>query len=52
MNVPGWRLHPLTGALTGHCSCRVSGNWRLSFYGLWQAEPKGLPQVERAHPAR
>jgi toxin HigB-1 len=31
MNVPGWRLHPLTGDLAGHWSVWVNGNWRLTF---------------------
>jgi proteic killer suppression protein len=31
MNVPGWKLHPLTGPLSGHWSVGVSGNWRLTF---------------------
>ena len=31
MNSPGWRLHPLKGALKGHWSVEVSGNWRLTF---------------------
>lgn len=31
MNVPGWGLHPLKGALEGHWSVWVSGNWRLTF---------------------
>ena len=31
MNVPGWRLHSLTGNLTGHYSVSVSGNWRMTF---------------------
>ncbi len=31
MNVPGWKLHPLTGNLAGHYSVWVSGNWRLTF---------------------
>jgi proteic killer suppression protein len=31
MNAPGWRLHPLSGALKGHWSVDVSGNWRLTF---------------------
>ncbi|QID18816.1 peptidase [Nitrogeniibacter mangrovi] len=31
MNLPGWRLHPLTGALAGHWSVTVNGNWRLTF---------------------
>ena len=31
MNVPGWNLHPLKGALAGHWSVWVSGNWRMTF---------------------
>jgi proteic killer suppression protein len=31
MNVPGWRLHPLTGGLAGHYSVTVDGNWRMTF---------------------
>jgi toxin HigB-1 len=31
MNSPGWRLHPLKGALEGHWSVMMSGNWRLTF---------------------
>lgn len=31
MNLPGWRLHRLTGALAGHWSVTVNGNWRLTF---------------------
>lgn len=31
MNVPGWRLHPLKGKLTGRWSVNVDGNWRLTF---------------------
>ncbi|WP_342132368.1 type II toxin-antitoxin system RelE/ParE family toxin [Hydrogenophaga sp. OTU3427] len=31
MNLPGWKLHPLSGALDGHWSVSVSGNWRLTF---------------------
>ncbi|WP_415257603.1 type II toxin-antitoxin system RelE/ParE family toxin [Thauera phenylacetica] len=31
MNLPGWRLHPLVGSLTGHYSVSVNGNWRLTF---------------------
>jgi toxin HigB-1 len=31
MNVPGWRLHALTGALAAHWSVWVNGNWRLTF---------------------
>lgn len=31
LNVPGWRLHPLTGKLAGHWAVTVNGNWRLVF---------------------
>ena len=31
MNLPGWRLHELKGALAGHWSVDVNGNWRLTF---------------------
>ena len=31
MNLPGWKLHPLSGVLGAHWSVRVSGNWRLTF---------------------
>jgi toxin HigB-1 len=28
---PGWRLHPLTGDLSGFWSLTVTGNWRIIF---------------------
>lgn len=31
MNMPGWRLHPLSGDLAGHWSVTVNGNWRMTF---------------------
>ncbi|MDP3334035.1 MAG: type II toxin-antitoxin system RelE/ParE family toxin [Methylococcaceae bacterium] len=31
VNLPGWRLHPLTGNLAGHYSIVVNGNWRITF---------------------
>lgn len=31
MNLPGWTLHPLSGALAGHWAVAVNGNWRLTF---------------------
>ena len=31
MNLPGWRLHGLTGDLAGHWSVTVNGNWRMTF---------------------
>jgi proteic killer suppression protein len=30
-NVPGWKLHGLSGQLAGHYSVTVNGNWRLTF---------------------
>lgn len=31
MNMPGWNLHSLHGALARHWSIKVNGNWRLTF---------------------
>lgn len=31
MNLPGWKLHSLSGVLEGHWAVSVSGNWRLTF---------------------
>lgn len=31
MDVPGWKLHPLSGDLAGHWSIWVNGNWRIIF---------------------
>jgi proteic killer suppression protein len=31
MNLPGWRLHALSGQMDGHWSIWVNGNWRLTF---------------------
>lgn len=31
MNLPGWKLHQLTGGLARHWSVSVSWNWRLTF---------------------
>jgi proteic killer suppression protein len=31
MNLPGWKLHPLSADLSGHWSASVSGKWRLTF---------------------
>ena len=30
-DLPGYRLHPLTGARQGEWSMRVTGNWRITF---------------------
>ena len=31
MDIPGYRLHPLTGDRRDQWSGRVSGNWRIVF---------------------
>ena len=31
IDIPGYRLHPLTGARKGYWSVRVTGNWRIVF---------------------
>ncbi|MCY3656796.1 MAG: type II toxin-antitoxin system RelE/ParE family toxin [Chloroflexi bacterium] len=31
MELPGFRLHALTGSLRGHYAVRVSANWRVTF---------------------
>ena len=31
MALPGWDMHPLTGALAGQFAVTVNGNWRLTF---------------------
>jgi len=31
MDIPGFRLHALKGAMRGRWSISVSGNWRLTF---------------------
>jgi proteic killer suppression protein len=31
MDIAGWGLHPLKGALEGHWAVKVNGNWRLTF---------------------
>ena len=31
MGLPGFRLHPLKGALKGHWAVSVSENWRVTF---------------------
>lgn len=31
LDIPGYRLHPLTGNLRGLWSIRVTGNWRIVF---------------------
>jgi proteic killer suppression protein len=31
LNVPGYRLHPLKGAMNGYWSVTVRANWRILF---------------------
>ena len=31
MNLPGFRLHKLSGDMEGHYAVSVSGNWRVTF---------------------
>ncbi|PIV32939.1 MAG: Killer protein [Lysobacterales bacterium CG02_land_8_20_14_3_00_62_12] len=31
LSLPGYQLHPLKGALKGHWSVWVNGNWRVTF---------------------
>ncbi len=31
LNIPNWRLHPLSGKLQGHWSITVNANWRVTF---------------------
>lgn len=31
MSIPGFRLHPLKGSMSGRWSITVSGNWRVTF---------------------
>lgn len=31
MDIPGFRLHPLKGAMRGRWSISVNGNWRMTF---------------------
>lgn len=31
MNIPGWKLHVLSGKFANHYSITVSGNWRVTF---------------------
>ena len=31
LDIPGFRLHPLNGAMKGRWSITVNGNWRVTF---------------------
>lgn len=47
MNVPGWRLHALSGDLKEHWSVWVNGNWRLTF--RYEAEDAVLVDYQDYH---
>lgn len=47
MSVPGWRLHPLEGNLTGHYSVTVNGNWRMTF--MFEGEDAVLVDYQDYH---
>jgi toxin HigB-1 len=47
MNVPGWRLHLLTGELAGYYSVTVNGNWRMTF--LFDGEDAVLVDYQDYH---
>jgi len=47
MNLPGWKLHPLSADLTGHWAVWVSGNWRLTF--VFEGEDAVLVDYQDYH---
>jgi proteic killer suppression protein len=47
MNVPGWRLHSLEGALLGHYSVTVNGNWLMTF--MFEGEDAVLVDYQDYH---
>jgi proteic killer suppression protein len=47
MNIPGWRLHPLSGQLENHWSVWVNGNWRLTF--VFEGEDAVLVDYQDYH---
>lgn len=47
MNIPGWRLHPLSGQIEGHWSVWVNGNWRLTF--MFEGEDAVLVNYQDYH---
>lgn len=42
MNLPGLRLHKLTGSFEGYWAVEVSGNWRVTFrfqeHAVWDVD--------------
>lgn len=47
MNVPGWKLHALEGALTDHYAVWVNGNWRMTF--MFEGEDAILVDYQDYH---
>lgn len=47
MDVIGWKLHPLKGALVDHWAVKVSGNWRLTF--MFEGEDAILVDYQDYH---
>lgn len=47
MNVPGWKLHPLEGALAEHYAIWVNGNWRMTF--MFEGENAVLVDYQDYH---
>jgi len=47
MNIPGWKLHALSGSLAGHYSITVNGNWRMTF--AFEGEDAILVDYQDSH---
>ncbi len=47
MNLPGWKLHPLSADLAEHWAVWVSGNWRLTF--VFEGEDAVLVDYQDDH---
>lgn len=47
MNVPGWKLHALSGELAGQYAITVNGNWRLTF--MFESEDAVLVNYQDYH---
>lgn len=47
MNVPGWKLHALEGALDQHYAVWVNGNWRMTF--MFEGENAVLVDYQDYH---
>ena len=47
MDLPGWKLHSLSGELAGHWAVSVNGNWRLTF--IFEGEDAVLVDYQDYH---